>query len=109
MTNATVAEHPQAHVVRSLLHKLHKGGFELRSVHDGEEFCPLSGGITARKNQAVEAITSVDESVLFVKHGEAKSRLLLILGNGPAEIVADYSDNDTLTAVVDDFYDQWSS
>ena len=73
--------HPEAEAVGSLLHRLKQGGFRLIALDDGGEFVPAT-----KAN-----ILSVDESQLFVEKAGERFALLLVLGNSPDEIVADYT------------------
>ena len=73
--------------VRDLLERLVAAGFVIDQVDDGGDMIEV---ITI--DAAVDTITSVDESTLFIKdtQGPSDPALLIVLGNGPEEIVADY-------------------
>jgi hypothetical protein len=77
--------------VRSLLRHLMANDIEPISVDDGEETVQLtSPSLSPRREEALEIITSVDESRLNVMHDGQAGWLLIILGNEPEELVADY-------------------
>jgi hypothetical protein len=79
--------------VASLLHTLQTSGFTIQAVNDGEEICNLGHltSVKARK-EAVDAITSVDESYVRIHDANQYGATLLIaLGNDPDELVADWS------------------
>jgi len=73
--------------VRDLLERLVSAGFAIDQVDDGGDLIEV-----VSLNTAVDAITSVDESTVYTKDTQSNSEpvLLIVLGNGPDEIVADY-------------------
>lgn len=73
--------------VRDLLERLVSAGFAIDKVDDGGDLIEV-----VSLDTAVDAITSVDESSVFAKdtQGNSEPVLLIVLGNGPDEIVADY-------------------
>jgi len=72
--------------VRDLLERLVAAGFAIGEIDDGDdtiEFTTLDA--------AVDTITSVDESTVWLAaHDKSDPVLFIVLGNGPNEIVADY-------------------
>ena len=97
--------------VRSLLFRLQHDGFSLHSVHDGEELTIiLSGGIRAAVREAADIITSVDRSNLSLsKNGERVATLMIILGNEPEELVADWVAASKFEDAIDEAIDKFSS
>jgi hypothetical protein len=96
--------HPQYAEIRSLLHKLEASGAKLVAVNDGEERIP-----TSTRDEASEAILSVDESWLYVRYPEDEKNqtLYLILGNEPGYVVCDYSACKVLDKVTTEHSNQW--
>lgn len=99
----TKTEHPFDQAVGSLLHRLKQGGFKLVAVDDGGEVVPATK----------ENILSVDESRLLIEKAGDNFTLLIILGNGLDEIVADYTYKETLAAweleqILTEFSDYWT-
>lgn len=89
--------------VRSLLRTLQKHGLTPIAVDNGDGWVE-----TATTAQAVEEIVATDESRLavFTPCGR-RATLLLVLGNEPCEIVADYADLEVIDAAVDEHYNKW--
>jgi hypothetical protein len=97
--------------VSSLLYRLQEKGFTLISVFDGEETTTLvNNNPIHRRKEATEIITSVDESWVTVGYKEDRADLYLVLGNGPDEILADYSycPDTELEALLEEVEDQFS-
>jgi hypothetical protein len=99
-------------VTTSLLEILTAHGFKLISVFDGEAECKIGNGDTAIA-QAADAADGVDEAWLLVsKPAEHFYRLLLVYGNDPDELVADYSypngSHDELEEALTAFQQAWS-
>lgn len=100
--------------VTSLVHKLQKAGLKIAAVNDGGETIKINVDkqLEARK-KAVEAITSVDTSTLFLDiPGGGQARVFVVLGNDPDEIVADWAyRGDTigvrLDSAIDEYISQW--
>jgi hypothetical protein len=95
--------------VSSLLSRLQDNGYKIFSVNNGGETVlidqNLSNG-TARA-KAVEEIISVDASaVAFIKNRKTFA-VYIVLGNDPEEIAADYTDDEELERVIDEFSDSW--
>ena len=93
--------------VRSLFHTLKKHKFSPYMINNGEE-------LIRRENTSHEEfigeIIEVDECYLYVKNQENKKFMIfLVLGNEPGEIAADYSDNDSLSAALDEHYNRWEN
>lgn len=74
---------------RDLLARFEAAGWRLAKVNDGGG----EGWVAVKSlEQAVEALTSVDEACLrVVLRDSFRADLLLVFGNGPGELVADYS------------------
>jgi hypothetical protein len=91
------------------LYKLQQRGFTIVSVYDGEERVKIDSTKSnlASRKEAIEVITSVDESQLIVKKGDIKASLYILLGNDPEELVYDYTDWDELDMVVNEHSFQW--
>ena len=86
-------------VLKSLIRNAIARGY-LISVHDGEEWAVVkSKDATA----IFEAATATDESNLRFRliGGEFIGTVYLVFGNSPEELIADYSDNDAIRALVD--------
>jgi hypothetical protein len=73
--------------VRDLLERLVSAGFAISEIDDGGDLIEFT-----TLDAAVDTITSVDESTVVTKDTQSNSEpvLLIVLGNGPDEIVADY-------------------
>jgi hypothetical protein len=95
--------------VGSLLHTLQKHGFELHQVNDGEEYVTLNcQGVHNRRKEAIEIITSVDESQVRISHNGTYGWMLIILGNDPDELVADWSGNfEALDVAINAYNKRW--
>lgn len=95
-------------VVKDFLRTLTNKGVTILAVNDGDEWVD-----TQSIQTATEAITSVDESWLKVSIPSSnpedvkRGTLYFVLGNGPQEIVADYSDNPLIDDAVDDHWGKW--
>jgi ribosome-associated translation inhibitor RaiA len=109
-------QHPQAKAVSSLLYKFQMKGIKLISVYDGGEAINVSQvhNLFARK-EAVDAITSVDESWVKIEDAvtKDKAQLYIVLGNDNSEILCDYSASSEeffhrIDSIADKFYQQWS-
>lgn len=91
-----------APVVKSLIDELKKECLEPIGVNDGEEY------ITVQKSSPTETITSVDESVLYVKDETGmKLAVFIVLGNEPEEIVNDYSADERIGRAVAAHSETW--
>lgn len=55
-------------------------------VHDGEEYFK-----TTSIEEAVGYATAVEEAYVWIKNGNWKIKLFLVYGNGPGELICDYS------------------
>ena len=82
--------------VGSLLRMLQKADFELENVDDGGEV-----HLTLENHDAIDTIMSVDMSRLIVRHTYGRASLLIIIGNSPGELVADYFSNRSLSPILD--------
>jgi hypothetical protein len=103
--------HPQDKAVRSLLHRLSKT-HELIWAHDGEELTKLFMKVSEAKSEALDVITSVDESHLRVKNKETQkcSTLFIVLGNENYELVCDWTiGDDSLDEVITEHSVYWEN
>ena len=104
--------HPQAKAVASLIYRLCKT-HELIWAHDGEEFTKLSTmKVSAAKAEALDVITSVDESTLNVKNKKTdrNTTLFIVLGNGNDELVCDYiCGDDSLDDIIFEHSEYWEN
>lgn len=91
-------------VVKSLLKRLKTAGFTFTAVDY------LDGEIqkVSSVNSACLAISAVDECTLMLdnRHGESRG-IYIVLGNGPHEIVCDYTCDKGIDLVVRLHEDQW--
>jgi hypothetical protein len=95
--------------VSSLLSRLQDNGYKIFSVNDGvvmERIDQNLSNRTARK-KATDIIDSVDESAIALCKDGKTFGVYIVLGNNPDEIVADYTDNEDLERVIDEFSDNW--
>ena len=95
--------------VSSLINKLQKNGYKIYGVNDSKDMVKIDqnhSNLVARK-KAVDVIDSVDESILVVIKDKNTFGLFIVLGNDPEELVADYSSNDDLERIVDEFISCW--
>lgn len=110
---ATITKYNWKPVVRSFIGTLKRHGFDIQEVDNGEEHYMLLPATAVRN--AVEHICSVDESRLLVVHNSNpryQCNILIVLGNGPEEIAADWSYNSTigdaiLSKAIDEHYNRW--
>jgi hypothetical protein len=76
-------------VVRSLIKFLKKDGIESWKADNGED---EDGELeSASPTKLAERVCECDEGWLYVRKGDMKLRLYIVLGNGPEEIVSDWS------------------
>jgi len=105
--------HPYRAEVLSLLNRLTAAGFRLDSVHDGMEriACDTAHMGKDTIGEALETILSVDSSWLRVTSPLAAGFclcLFLVLGNGPGELVADWTTGSALLeSVLSAHNQQW--
>ena len=95
--------------VASLVNKLQENGYKIYGANDGEELVtihPNHSNLVARK-KAVDVIVSVDDSTLVITKNNKTFGLFIVLGNDPDELVADYTSNDDLEKVIDEFQSYW--
>lgn len=91
--------------VASLLYRLQLNGYKIFSV-DGVIIDQNLSDTTARK-KAVKEIVSVDDSAVALIKDKKTFAVYIVLGNEPNEIAADYTDNEDLERVIDEYIDQW--
>ncbi len=93
-------------VVKNLLTKLDKAGFKILAVDDGGDEDEVHHNPTME--EAVAAVTSVDESHITAKAPDGKNVwLYIVLGNSPDETVSDYTVHAELEPVIDAFSAEW--
>ena len=85
-------------VVASFLHQITKGGWKISRVIDCESWTHYCNDLTthsAKKLAKDEILAGEDSTVVFTKpNGKGKNMrvsCLILLGNAPAELVADWS------------------
>lgn len=101
---ATATAHPQAAAVRSLLHTLQRTGLTLTAVHDGEESYRIPSGTTEAHARALasDVIESVAVSTLWaVTPCGCRGHMVIILGNGNDEILADWCGPEPFSRIVE--------
>ncbi len=81
--------------IQQTIRALVADGWALTYVFDGEERTAV-----ANETAAIEAITAVDESRLYVRRDGYKGWVHFVLGNSPEEIVADFTTNLTCVDVL---------
>lgn len=87
--------------IRQTIRALRAADYVLDYVHDGEEEVKVSN-----EDEAIEAITAVDNAHLFVTHAtERPSHVWFVLGNDPEEVVCDYGVS--LSHVIDPLTEGW--
>jgi len=98
--------------VGSLLHTMQKHDIALRYVFDGEERVYLTGSVHQRRKQAVEIITSVDDSRIHVSYGGQTGWVLIITGNDCDELAADWYGEGMLerliNTAINEYNDRWA-
>ena len=89
--------------VRSLLRTCKKHGLTPVSVDNGDGWVE-----TATTAQAVAEIVATDESHVRLTHTDgSRVTAYIVLGNEPAELVADYTIHPALDAATDEHYNNW--
>ena len=83
--------HRQADAVDSLLFRFQAHGFRLVAVDDGGEQTRLTGSPAERRAQAVDAVLSVDQCLVYVEWQGLPSILAVITGNENSELLADWT------------------
>jgi hypothetical protein len=71
---------------QSLLETLQRAGFTLLSGNNGENRFAFTGDLPA----FIAELSACDESHLFIKKDTEEIWLLLVFGNSPGELVADF-------------------
>jgi ribosomal protein S18 acetylase RimI-like enzyme len=99
--------------VGSLLRTMQKHDIALVAVFDGEDTNRLNAAMNhPRRKEAVELITSVDESRLYVTYGGKSGWVDIVLGNDCDELAADWSASGMLEALlqtaIDEYNDRWT-
>lgn len=99
-------------VVRSLLARFANAGYTIHSVDDGGDRHRFEAGSISQKiRAAADCVCGVDEAHVYLRKGDAKVTLFLVLGNDPFETVCDYGASPELgsepDAIVEAFSDSW--
>ena len=89
-------------VVRNLIRTAKKHGYSLLRVWDGGEYVP-----TTTEREALEAVFSVDESLIRFKHPEEDKThcAVIVLGNSGWDAIADASMGERWDKVMDEAQD----
>lgn len=88
---------------RSLLNRMIEKGFKLIEVYDGEETIPVS-----TPEEAIKELMATDETYLIANTPDGdRVTLMLIYGNDPGELVANYTCNPLVDALVDEHYNSF--
>lgn len=93
--------------IQQVIRALIAGGWALHEVDNGEEEVRVTS-----ETKALEEITAVDESHLFVYRddptaGMQSAWLFFVLGNDPEEVVNDHTTN--LSPVLDPLMGRWEA
>ena len=89
---------------RSLLQRLHNAGIAILSVSH-EDRVPFDAN---KLDQFIEECSACDESYLSVRlPDDKKATLMLVYGNSPGELVADYTSHPLLDVVTQEHYAEW--
>lgn len=97
--------------IRQTIRALRAAGYELDSVDDGDYYDPAPGidsdgdQIVNNEDQAIAAITAVDDARLYVRRDGRKAVVRFVMGNDPDEVICDHSTS--LSAVLDPLIDSW--
>ncbi len=92
-------------VASSLIGFLVKDGFTVTRASNGEDSIT-----TENKSKLAAKVCECDEGTLNITKGDFRATLYLVLGNSPAELVADYGwkgDETELSTTLDKFSDSW--
>jgi hypothetical protein len=87
---------------RSLLHRLMKAGFTPLTIDNGETVTKWNAD--NRTLFVAEAMACDASTLSCVDQDGRRVALFLVYGNGPGELVCDFTDTPALAAVVDAFY-----
>ena len=95
--------------VSSLLSHLQKNDYKIFSINNGAETVLIDQNLSDKtaRVKAVEEIVSVDSSVIALNKNRKTFAVYIVLGNDPEEIAADYSEDEDLEKVIDEFTDSW--
>ena len=88
--------------IRQTIRALKAAAWTLDYVDNGEEDIPVK-----TEQEAIDAITAVDQAWLFVKRTEngVRSYVFFVLGNDPEEVICDHTVD--LSPVLDPLTDRW--
>jgi len=95
--------------VSSLLSRLQDNGYKIFSVNNGEETILIDQNLSDKtaRAKAVEEIISVDASAIALNKNRKTFAVYIVLDNEPDEIAADYTDDEDLERVIDEFSRNW--
>ena len=99
--------------VMSVLLALQEQGLVIKGINDGEGFHSIvKPDLAVQASVACDLITAVDMAWVDVESEAGKATVLLVLGNEPDELIADYSYSSTavdiaLTAASDTHCARW--
>lgn len=88
--------------VRSLLCTLQKHGAHIAAVDNGDGWVPCE-----TLDEAVEEVNATDESRVWLTFGGHHKYAYLVLGNEPAELLADYTIHPAIDAAAEEHYNNW--
>lgn len=98
--------------IRATIRALKNAGYTLDSVFDGEPYDPGPGiddyghQIVRLEDEAIKAITAVDDAYLHVDHKTLPSGWIrFVMGNSPEEVICDHTIN--LSHVIDPLIERW--
>lgn len=87
--------------IRQTIRALRNAGYVLDYVDDGGEEVKVTN-----EDEAIDAITAVDNAHLFVTHAEhPASHVWFVLGNDPEEVICDHGVS--LSHVLDPLMERW--
>lgn len=98
ITNDSILRAAEKKIAEGLLRQITKRGYVL-TIWDGEESIPCS-----TSKEALKIIFDVDECrVIFgrTRRGSGVGWVFVVFGNGPEDLISDYSDNAETKAIVD--------
>lgn len=89
--------------IQQTIRALKAAGYTLLEVFDGEETVRVG-----TESQAVQAITAVDDAILFVRREpDSNPWVRFVMGNEPEEVICDHAVS--LSPVLDPLTESWWS